>query len=80
MGFEWRFECGKFRAVADVFGQRAPEGGGSYVEGSITPGPALGSKCWREEVCSVYSYKVNITQSDLGDTWSLRILVAIDHY
>ncbi len=36
--------------LTDVFGERVPEGGGSYGEGSVAPGPVLGSVWWRQEV------------------------------
>lgn len=34
----------------NVFGERVPEGGSSYREGSVAPGPVLGSEWWRQEV------------------------------
>ena len=33
-----------------MLGARVPEGGCSYGEGSVTPGPVLGSEWWRQEV------------------------------
>ena len=36
------FEDGKVSAVTYEFGERVPEGGGSYRKGSVTPCPVLG--------------------------------------
>ena len=33
-----------------MFGERVPEGGGSYREGSVTPGSVLGPGWWSQEV------------------------------
>ncbi len=37
-----------FENKLDVFGERVPEGGGSYGGGA--PGPVLGPERWRQEV------------------------------
>ena len=35
----------------DGFGERLPEGGSSYREGSVSPGLVLGHGRWSQEVC-----------------------------
>lgn len=45
-----RFEGGEICTVMHVFGQEAPEGGSSSGEGSVAPGPVLGSEWWRQGV------------------------------
>ncbi|XP_068562634.1 GRAM domain-containing protein 2B-like isoform X2 [Cebidichthys violaceus] len=44
--------CGHLEigAVSDVFGERVPEGGGSYGEGSVAPCPVLGPEWKRPEL------------------------------
>ncbi len=50
MSFDKWFEYGQICAILDVFGERVPEGVGSYGEVSVTPGPVLGPEWWRQEV------------------------------
>ncbi|XP_035864199.1 neuron navigator 1-like isoform X3 [Sander lucioperca] len=60
----------KIGAVADVFVERVPEGGGSYGEGSVTPGPALGPEWWRQ--------KVGIRGADAADTELVELRETIE--
>ena len=41
MSFGECFEDIKVCTVTDVFGEGVPEGGGSYLEGSVAPGSVL---------------------------------------
>ncbi|XP_028438067.1 neuron navigator 1 isoform X4 [Perca flavescens] len=60
----------KIGAVADVFVERVPEGGGSYGEGSVTPGPALGPEWWRQ--------KVGIRGAEAADTELVELRETIE--
>lgn len=44
------FEELRVSTVTDVFGERVSEGGSSGGEGSVSPGPEIGSKWQRQEV------------------------------
>ncbi|XP_032376599.1 neuron navigator 1 isoform X2 [Etheostoma spectabile] len=60
----------KIGAVADVCGERVPEGGGSYGEGSVTPGLALGPEGWRQ--------KVGIRGAEAADTELVELRETIE--
>ncbi|MDG2555459.1 hypothetical protein P7M41_26040, partial [Vibrio parahaemolyticus] len=77
--FQKEFESIKGVNIANVMGERVPEGGGSYGAGSVTPGSVLGPEWWSQEVgirgAEAGGGSVVVEQvSEVGGGWLWRAL------